>query len=236
MSPIRMAEKYKFLNSHYFCKDPFNQPLKKYEYILKTDCDVFLTKNIKNFTPSCFMVGQGGYYNQRDIKKIEFIKNISKKLNLSYNHMPNLGASYFGKTNEVLSIVSLQADITEYLLTNYFKTSDLKDEESGFHIGISSMIAGEVAINHAFSNQHVNLYSLDNKCWQTSMIGKDVLHIHAWHSIEKWSKHSYFNGHYKDWKIDFDEAFDNSSNYCHWIATTPIEKIMKYKKIFNNFI
>lgn len=230
MSPVRMADKYKFLNSHYFCKSPYNEILKKYDYILKTDCDVFLTKNMKNFTPSSFMVGQGGYYDQKDEKKISFIKKISKELKLSYNHMPNLGASYFGKTNEILPIVSLQADITEYLLNNYFKNSAGIDQDSGFHIGISSMIAGEVAINHCFNNQHVKLYVLDGKCWETSKIGSEVTHIHAWHTTQPWSKHSYFEGDYSNWKINIDDAFDNAANYCHWIATTPLEQILKYKK------
>jgi hypothetical protein len=97
------------------------------------------------------------------------------------------------------------------------------------------MIAGEVAINHVFNNQHVTLYCLDSKCWETSKIGNDVLHIHAWHTDQKWSKHQYFNGEYKDWNVEFTEAFDNAANYCHWIANTSIENIYKYKKLFNNF-
>ncbi len=215
MSPIRMSNNYKFLNSHYFCTNPYNEILKKYKYILKTDCDVFLTKNIKNFTPSSFMVGQGGYYIQSDSSKIEFIKNISKNLKLNYNHMPSIGSSFFGKTDEILPIVSLQSQITEYLLNNYFKNNNKTDELSGFNIGIASMIAGEVAINHVFNNQHVTLYCLDSKCWETSKIGNDVLHIHAWHTDQKWSKHQYFNGEYKDWNVEFTEAFDNAANYFY---------------------
>lgn len=232
MSPIRMADKYKFLNSHYFCKSPYSDILKKYKYLLKTDCDVFLTKNMRNFYPSCFLVGQGGYYDQKDDKKISFIKKIAKELNLSYNHMPNIGASYFGETNQILYVVSLQSDITEHLLDNHFKTNDKIDPDSGFHVGISSMIGGEIAINHCFNNQHVNLYTLDSKCWKTSNIGSDVTHIHAWHTSQPWSKHAYFRGEYKDWIVTIDDAFDNAANYCHWIATTPLDKILKYKNHF----
>lgn len=228
MPYIRMANQYKFLNSHYFCFDEWNEPLKQYEYILKTDCDVFLTQNIKGYTPSKFMVGEGGYYNQIDEKKINYIKKISKDLGLGYNHMANIGASFFGKTNEVLSIVKNQALITEKILDNYSKNQEFIDV--GFHVGISSMIAGEVIINHAFSNQHVNLYVLDSKCWKTSKIGSDVIHIHAWHSDDPWSKHAFFKGVYDDWVVEEDQAFTNSANYCHWIATMDINRLNTHRE------
>jgi hypothetical protein len=231
MPYTRMAEQYKFLNSHYFCLKEYNEPLQKYDFLLKTDCDVFLTHNLKNYTPSKFMVGEGGYYDQKDDIKISFIKKVSKELNLQHNNMPNVGASFFSKTQYVLNVVSLQSEITEFLLNKYFKENNI-DKESGFHSGVVSMIAGEIAINHCFNNQHVNLYSLDNKCWETSLIGSNVLHIHAWHSDIPWSKHAYFKQTYKDWAVSFDEAFLNAASYCQWIATASMETIYKYKKIF----
>ena len=91
MPYIRMAEEYKFLNSHYFCTKNWNESLKKYKFIFKTDCDVFLTENIKGYTPSKLLIGEGGYYshglNQKNIdEKINFIKNISSSLGYQYNH------------------------------------------------------------------------------------------------------------------------------------------------------
>lgn len=231
MPYVRMAEQYRFLNSHYFCRKEYNQALLKYDILLKTDCDVFLTKNLKGFIPSKFMVGQGGYYNQKDQKKIDFIKKISKELGLGNNNMPNIGASFFSKTRAVLNIVSFQSEITEFLLRNYFKDNKI-DEESGFNAGIASMIAGEIAINHAFDNQHVTLYSLDSKCWETTAIGTDTLHIHAWHSDILWSKHSFFNNEYTNLSVPFEKAFLNAANYCHFIATSSMETIYNCREIF----
>lgn len=231
MGAVRYSNVYKFLKSHYFCLDEYNEPLKKYKYLFKTDCDVFLTKNLKNFTPSKLMIGQGGFYDQTDEKKINFIKKIAKELNLTYNNMSGVGASFFGETRAVLNLVKVQIYLTEYLLLNCFKNKNGIDEESGFHVGISSMIAGELAVNASFANQHINLYTLDSKCWESTKIGSDVIHIHAWHSYQTWSKHSYFNGEYKDKIVNFEDAFDNASNYCHWIATTPLEKILKIRSI-----
>lgn len=220
MPYIRLAEKYKFLNSHYFCREEWREPLKKYKYLLKTDCDVFLTENIKGYVPSTFMVGQGGYYNQADFEKIEYIKKLSKYFGLHYNSMPGIGASFFGKTYDVLNIVDKQAYITEILITDYFKK-----EGCPFDAGVASMIAGEVIINGCFSNQHVSLYTLDGKCWENSKIGSDVIHIHAWHTKSRWSKHEYFAGSYNSWKVSLDDSFKNAANYCHWIATAEYSDI-----------
>jgi len=80
MPNIRMSDNYKFLNSHYFCLPEWSKPLEKYKNIFKTDCDVFLTEHIKNYTPSKLLVGQGGYYQLEETQKIDYIKSLSKDI------------------------------------------------------------------------------------------------------------------------------------------------------------
>lgn len=231
MPYIRMANEYKFLNSHYFCLDEWSEPLQKYDYILKTDCDVFLTENIKGFTPSEFMVGQGGYYNQSDMVKINYIKTISKELGLGHNNMSCVGSSFFGKSKEVIPITKQQSIITEKILTKFSKTQEFIN--SGFDVGISSMIAGEIIINHAFTNQHVILYGLDSKCWETTKIGSNILHIHAWHTDQLWSKHDYFKGKYHGWVVEDKDAFKNSANYLQWISCMDMGRLDYYKNEYD---
>lgn len=230
MPYVRYSAKYKFLNSHYFCLKEYNKELQKYKYLLKTDCDVFLTHNIKNYIPSKFLVGQGGYYNPEDQKTLQAIKTIADLLGYpnQAGKFNAVGASFFGKTNEVLQVVELQAYLTEKVLDLFDMLPSSK--MGSLHKGISSMIAGEIIINAGFTHQHISLYVLDSKCWENTIIGSDVLHIHAWHSESKWSKHDYFDGKYKDWKIEKENMYDNAANYCHWIATTPMKEIRKNKK------
>jgi hypothetical protein len=230
MPYIRMASEYKFLNSHYFCLDEWSEPLKRYKYILKTDCDVFLTENIKGFVPTKFMVGEGGFYRQQENNKVEYIKKIAKELGYEYHHMSLIGASFFGKTSEVIPVVKMQALLTERIISEFIKRDDFKD--SGFHSGIASMIAGEIIINHVFSQQHLNLYSLDSKCWSTTKIGTDNIHIHAWHSDIDWSKHKYFEGGYKNWQVNLEDAFKNATNYCHWVSSLSYDELKKYKNLY----
>jgi len=231
MPPVRMATKYGFLNSHYFCIPGWSSKLKEYKYIMKTDCDVFLTERMKGFTPHKFLVGQGGFYNSAIQENRDFVKSIALELELNYNGMPLIGSSFYGKTEEVLSVVSKQAAITEIILNDILKDNN---HPSGFKRGISSMLAGELSVNHIFSHQHVNLYILDSKCWKHQKIGSDTLHIHAWHTDEQWSKHQFLAGNYKDWVVSVEDAFLNAANYCQWIATTPVTEILHYRELYRN--
>lgn len=232
MPTIRMADEYKFLNSHYFCTKEWNEPLKKYSYLLKTDCDVFLTEHMRGYTPSKVLIGQGGYYDTLDQKKVETIKFLSQLWGFDYKFYTQVGASFFGRTDYILPTVARQAGITEAVI-NFYRSNRIKDL-NGLDLGIASMIAGEIAINHNFSNQHISLYCLDSKCWTTSGIGSDTLHIHAWHSDSDWSKHKFFKGEYADWKIEIKDAFLNAGNYCHWIATLSREDLHYYRELYAN--
>jgi hypothetical protein len=232
MSPIRKANSYKFLNSHYFCLDGYNEHLNKYDYLMKTDCDVFLTERMKGFFPSKLMIGQAGYYDGRDEVKINYIKNISKKLKLNYNGLIQIGATFFGKTDHVLGLTINQAALTESILDTYKDDEDFKN--AGFQIGIASMLGGELAANHMFSNQHVNLHCLDSICWESNKIGSDVLHIHAWHTDRKWSKIFFFRGDYKNWIVSLKDAFLNIANYCQFIATISYNELMRIKELIKS--
>jgi len=231
MPNIRLSNKYPFLNSHYFCLPEWSEPLKKYKYILKTDCDVFLTEHIKNFTPSKLLIGQGGYYQLEEENKLNYIKGLSKELGLQYRNLPLIGASMFGKTDYITQIVTRQAYLTEAIIEKYSKTKEFSD--SGFDAGISSMIAGELVVNNLLSHQYVNLYCIDSKCWEKTKIGNDVIHIHAWHSDQKWSKHAFFRGEYKDWVVTLEDAFKGAANYCHFIATLKMSDLNKYKEMYS---
>ena len=221
MPVIRMGNKYKFLNSHYFCLDEWSEPLKKYDYLMKTDCDVFLTHNLKGYIPSKILVGLGGYYDSSDELKVNVIKKLCKDNKIAYQHLTNTGATFYGKTNIVLNIVKNQAVLTENILIDYFKENEYCPY-SGFHRGIASMIAGEIVVNGLLTRQTASLYVLDSKCWKTTEIGSDVLHIHAWHSYDEWSKHDFFKGEYSDWKVDYTDRYKSAAHYCHWVATNDI--------------
>jgi len=224
MPSIRMADDYIFLKSHYFCMDEWSNPLTKYKYLMKTDCDVFLTERLKGYSPKKLLVGQGSYYDPSDTLKYNFIKGIADEFDFKYRGMTNIGDSFFGKTKHVLSSVICQALLTEHLLNTKFKKNQICPE-SGFNKGIASMIAGEVTINSIFSAQTVLLYALDYMCWESDEICSDTLHIHAWHTGKKFSKHAFLKGEYNDWVVDEKDMYKDAASYCQFFATLPIENL-----------
>jgi hypothetical protein len=225
MPCIRMGDKYPFLKSCYMYDEGWCEPIRKYKYVFKTDCDVFLTSNLRGYTPGQILIGKGGYYNALDEKKVQHMKHLTEKVfNGHYRYCTNVGASYYGKTEWIVSTCQQVSMVTEILLRNNLF--------GPFDKGIASMLAGEIVINSTSSNQRFVLYALDYICWKTtSVTATDTLHIHAWHSKEPWSKHRFFEGVYSDWKIDsYEQALENAVNYCHWIATTPIEEIARIRE------
>ncbi|NBP59050.1 hypothetical protein EBU71_21375, partial [bacterium] len=80
MPCIRMGKVYPFLKSLYMFSEGWCEPIKKYKYTLKTDCDVFLTANLRGYTPGQLLIGKGGYYNSLEEKKVAHIKYLTEKV------------------------------------------------------------------------------------------------------------------------------------------------------------
>jgi hypothetical protein len=224
MPCIRMGNVYPFLKSCYMFDKDWCAPIRKYKYVFKTDCDVFLTANLKGCTPGQILIGKGGYYDSQDEKKVAHVKYLAEKVfNGMYRYYTNVGASYYGPCESVILACEQIAYVTEIILS--------RNLQGPFDRGIASMIAGEIVINSFFSNQNFVLYALDYICWKTTSItASDTMHIHAWHSKVPWSKHRYFDGEYKDWKVDsYEQALEDATQYCQWIATTSIEDIARQR-------
>ena len=224
MPAIGIATEYPFLKSSYIFNEPWCQHIYPYAYVLKTDCDVFLTQHIKGYTPFQFLIGKGGFYNNTDEKQVLAMKNIADRLGVRYQFFTNVGASMFGEGRSIIHFYQHVNEYTEKIINE-------KLYEPYFDRGISSMIAGEIATNYYMTNQHAILYALDYFCWETTQIKSDTMHIHAWHCTQPWSKHRFLKGDYKDWQIEsYEHSQKNAAYYCHWIATTPLEEILNQRK------
>jgi len=227
---FRMAKGYPFLKSHYFCFDEFSKPLRSYKYLLKTECDTFLTSPMKGFNPGDVLhVGAGDY---SSVNTIQHIKQCMDEFGIDALHplhMTNIGASLLGKTHIVLTFVANQAICTELLLKNKFN-KDKGDWKSRWFKGTASMYGGEMAFNSMFAYQHAIFGLLDFRCWSCP-IPSSVLHIHAWHMNPKegWSKHAFHRGEYKDKVVNHDMIPKIASDYCHFIATYPLERAKSHR-------
>ena len=225
-------DEYRFVNS-FAMFYPFEEEewiKKNYTHIMKTDCDVFLTKHLLGRKPAKVLLGLGGYMHwHQDINKnhagetTNKIIEVAKKLGCRYDHINHVGASLFGPTNLVVDVVNFQFTTTEYLLKNEWLTSP--GEHLKWYKGVASMYAVQIAVNHLLSRQHVIAYAIDTVCWQSTIINEDVIHIHAWHTEQMFSKHCWFRGEYE--KLVADAVPINAAEYCLWIASNDLNELKK---------
>lgn len=198
---------------------------KTYQYILKTDCDVFLTKHILGKEPDKIMIGRGGYLRSENSDEIlDNLKRIQQNLNLKNANLNHVGSSLFGKTSIITILVNSQFLITKYLLASEWKESI--GEWPSWCRGVASMYGIHLSVNNHLNNQNVYPYSLDDLCWN-NRICSNVIHIHAWHGNDDFSKHKWFRGEYK--KPTFSEIPIISKDYCLLVASHSVEELLKLK-------
>lgn len=221
---------YKFVNSFAMFADKKEAQwiCENYSYVLKSDADVFLTKNLKGYTPSKILIGEGGYFSM-DEDEVEItqknLRRIRKKLGLKDSGINHVGASIFGEVNIVVDVVNNHLKLTKYVLE-----SEWQEDKGKWPIwfrGVASMYAIHLVVNNMFTQQHIVPYALDYKCWSNSILS-DTLHIHAWHTSLDFSKHRWFNGEYQ--KLECIEIPEIAKDYCLWIASNSLGEILKMKQ------
>jgi hypothetical protein len=217
---------YPFVNSFAMYNDTPEaiMALERYAHILRTDCDVFLTQHIRGHAPDKLMLGQGGYIQQGSagLATIQNLNRLREKWGLANSHIHHVGASIFGPSKYVISICRSHFKFTHDIMTTEW-SSGPGSWQSGWYAGVSSMYAIDLAVNASLSQQHVIPYLLDEKCWETTSIRKNTLHIHAWHSLQYFSKHEWFKGNYE--KLELDRVPTSAAQYCHWIASNTLEEL-----------
>lgn len=220
-------DKYRFVNSFAMFRDndECNWIIHRYDYLLKTDADVFLTKNLMGLSPTQTMIGWGGYMSDCKTGEVkENLNRIANKLNLSDRGINHVGASIFAKSTFVAKIVRDHFTLTKYILGTEWEETDGK--WPCWFKGVSSMYAIHLAVNHNLPSDHINLWSLDTIC-TNNIIDKATYHIHAWHVESDFSKHKWFDGKYD--KLVLNEMPTVAKDYCLWIASNEIKDLLNVK-------
>ena len=193
----KLRDKYGFVNSFKFLIDPkIQQILSKYKYILKTDSDIFLTPRFKNtFPKNKVMVGNGQYAN--NIKTKKRLKEVAKKMKYNHYNIFNVGATWYGNSEEIIKLGKLSYSITKHIYNNEFLHYHPGWDE--WYIGVSSMYGSELAANHLFGTKLEKSNLIDGHASSSENIDT-VLHVHCWHDSDFYSKFAYIEGKYKDRK------------------------------------
>lgn len=187
--------RYGFLKSVDFLYCDEAHFLLKYDYVLKTDCDTFLTPAFARFTPSLFQVGRAGYAGQYDTQQL--LAEWATRLGYRHYGVHNLGASWFGESALVVEAAQLATEITVRLLDEAFKPEAVSNQGwPRWWKGVASLYGQELAINALIPEAEVN----EQMDFPSNEPGKvqHVHHIHCWHTDHLFSKFAFADGWY-DW-------------------------------------
>jgi len=210
---------YKFINSvYYLTTSEAKDCVGKYEYCLRTDNDVFLTKNLLTVKPRLPMFGVGYYVLTQEVA--QKLVDIANKLNIRHYYIHNIGSTILHKPEAVIAYSREQLQIAKYLLENEFKE---EGTWPNWFKGVLTMYAGELAAIKLFFNG-TNLGGFDCMSMSGDPIGSTDYHIHAFHTEQFFSKHGYRAGKYNhlDYRVI---NRDLINNYCFFIAKKPVKEI-----------
>lgn len=204
-------EKYKFAKSLAFIKDN-EEILKQYDYIIKTDTDVFFTPSLNNhiFDDKIYF---GSGYHKSSVDQMFKLANKFK-----YNKYKNIispNSTLFGKSEDIINIIN-ESDILckkiFYELCpdgDFGKTIDKWGKE--LYAGTATLIATEIVLASNYEESKL-IYTdkIDANCVSENNF-LDVYHIHQWHTDSIYSKFKARDGLYDNMDYKNDKSI---SSYC----------------------
>lgn len=203
---------YKYAKSFSFIEDN-EHLLGYYDYILKTDTDVFFTNSLNNHVFKDEMYFGKGKYRYWAVDQMYEVANALGYSN--YEAVVEPGSTLFGPTEYVLSLVKSAAKITKEVF--YYLCPD-GDWGSQHHLwgkslfsGTAGMIGQEIALVSCFNIKNV---VISNKLDADSCSSEDVssvYHIHQWHVDDIYSKFKAREGEYDNMEYRTDTSI---ASYC----------------------
>lgn len=213
---------YPYINSVANLADPrVLDACRSFDFILKTDCDTFVTPALKHFRPSGLCFGFGAYAYEESVRRK--LSECSARWGFPHSGVHNVGASVLGPAQMVEPFLVAQMDACKRLLKEEF--ADFAGVWPGWCKQVITMYAGELALRTTFP-QRCSIGLLDHFTSAERTLASDVLHIHAWHTDSYWSKHRFRDGAYAAMSP---ETIDRNTlgGYCHWLAISGIDEVRR---------
>lgn len=207
-TPDVVMNKYKFLKSIEYLLGNNSDFLRNYDFVMKTDCDTFITPAFSRWKPSVFHTGKGAF---------EFLPETRMRVHrwaarLGYPHrgLFNLGATWYGPPDQVIQAAQLAYNVTVELHERAFGP-DVKDKGWPlWHQGVSSMYGQEISINHLIRDaQPTRMIDFPS---DVKASVNNVYHIHCFHTDSFYSKFA----NAKKWYDSVNSTGWDMSDVRHW--------------------
>jgi len=182
---------YRYINSIACLTGPQAEQLQEYDYILRTDADVFLTPAWNTYYPKAYTVGRGLYVNGDTVKRN--ILRVAGELGLNHHGFFNTGSTHYGAPEKVCDVCRVGLEVNRYLLTHDFKKNH--GAWPGWFRGVSILYSMEIAVNHVMKTPVPDYCNLDFDSISAESV-ENHAHIHCWHVETQFSKYHFLHGKY----------------------------------------
>jgi hypothetical protein len=221
--------RYPYINSISCLTDHRSNFICKYDYILRTDVDTFLTPSWNSFSANKFVVGRGRYANDDSVKYN--IKKIAQRFGLNHQGIHNIGSTHYGPPHLIRNVCKLSTLLSNHILTNEF--TDSQGMWPGWYEGVTSMYSNEIAVNHLIDHLMIAPSKLDFESSSHASILHHP-HIHCWHTNKAFSKFSFFQGKYNNIPLNSLDI-NKIDDYCTYVALLAREEVDLMKSLLNPF-
>jgi len=200
---------YGYLNSILMAFEGYNYfKLAKYDFLLRTDMDVFLTPFFSKWLPiNCgFYVGRGGFSHDFNDKRF---KRVAHELKLGYAGSRNLGSTWYSTPAQFRIVSYLTLFGMAYLSVEEF-TQPEREGKAGtllwpeWHYGVLLLYGQTLGMNHLIATNQINVIPLPDLIDYPSGNAESVftkLHIHVFHGEDMFSKFMFKAGRYDNMTV-----------------------------------
>lgn len=191
-----------------------------YNFLIRTDIDVFLTPMFGKWTPKkCndFYTGRGAY---SEIFNMKRLRRVARRLGLSHAFEENFGSTWYSTPEQFRLASFLTVFTMAYIASEEFSLPE-REGKLGvmlwpyWHYGVLSMYGLHMAFNHLMANNFTIVKIPDHMDYPTSNSDSinDKLHYHVFHTDEMFSKFQFQDGKYDN--IDYNKEDTTKSRfYC----------------------
>ena len=224
-SRLKLIGKYNYLDSILMAFDGYKYLNKVYDFLIRSDMDVFLTPLFGQWQPrACndFYVGGGGYSTDFNVGRLA---RVADNLGIEYAGVRNLGSTWISTPAHFRVVSYLTLIFMSYLGTEEFSKPEIEEQVGTllwpyWHYGVLLLYGQNLAMNHLIGSNQLNVTCLERLIDYGSGNTDSVfsaLHIHVFHGDDLFSKFAFRSGKYDNLTSPIDMK-DQVKYYCLYNA------------------
>jgi hypothetical protein len=202
---LKTLRSYAYIDSILSAFDGFKD-YKNYDFVLRSDMDVFLTPLFGKWLPrhcNDFVVGKGAYSTEFNIDRLGRIATI---LGLNYANENNIGSTWYSTPQQIRIVSYLSLLNMIYLFKNEFTEPERASVLGAlnwpdWHYGVLLLYGAHIAINHLWAEKQIGLVKLtaffDHGTTSLESIDR-IPHMHVFHGDDMFSKFQFEAGQYNN--------------------------------------